>query len=165
MPPTRYNLIAGTSVERLAALSDGVFAVALTLLVLDLKVPAPDTADLGAALIALAPKFLTWIVSFLTLGIFWVGQQTQLNHLAKAGRSLDWTIPRRSCVRSSRGRRDYRRNRRSGHIGDRDFSDVGRALRGRGIPVGRCRDRTVDPRNYPCVRLFASSRRHVANPR
>ena len=43
-----------------------------------------------AALIALAPKFLTWIVSFLTLGIFWVGQQTQLNHLAKAGRSLDW---------------------------------------------------------------------------
>lgn len=31
-----YNLIAGTSIERLAALSDGVFAVAMTLLVLDL---------------------------------------------------------------------------------------------------------------------------------
>jgi uncharacterized membrane protein len=36
----RYNAIAGQSVERLAALSDGLFAVAMTLLVLDLKVPA-----------------------------------------------------------------------------------------------------------------------------
>ena len=38
---TSYNQIAGQSVERLAALSDGIFAVAMTLLVLDLKVPAP----------------------------------------------------------------------------------------------------------------------------
>ncbi len=36
----RYNAIAGQSVERLAALSDGLFAVAMTFLVLDLKVPA-----------------------------------------------------------------------------------------------------------------------------
>lgn len=35
----RYNMIAGQSIERLAALSDGLFAVAMTLLVLDLKVP------------------------------------------------------------------------------------------------------------------------------
>ena len=39
---TRYNLIAGDSVERLAALSDGLFAVAMTLLVLDLKLPARE---------------------------------------------------------------------------------------------------------------------------
>jgi uncharacterized membrane protein len=37
-----YNRIAGQSVERLAALSDGIFAVAMTVLVLDLRLPAAD---------------------------------------------------------------------------------------------------------------------------
>src|ERR1700722_11887625 len=40
--PTFYNQIAGHSVERLAALSDGIFAVAMTLLVLDLHGPAGE---------------------------------------------------------------------------------------------------------------------------
>ena len=39
---TVYNLIADQSVERLAALSDGLFAIAMTLLVLDLRVPASE---------------------------------------------------------------------------------------------------------------------------
>ena len=42
--PVSYNRIAGRSVERIAALSDGVFAVAMTLLVLDLRVPAIEAA-------------------------------------------------------------------------------------------------------------------------
>jgi uncharacterized membrane protein len=37
-----YNRIAGQSVERIAALSDGIFAVAMTLLVLDLRLPAAE---------------------------------------------------------------------------------------------------------------------------
>jgi uncharacterized membrane protein len=89
-----YNLIAGQSVERLAALSDGVFAVAMTLLVLDLHVPAREAvhsgADLRHALIGLAPQGVAYLMSFITLGIFWVGQQTQLNHLARSDRSLSW---------------------------------------------------------------------------
>jgi uncharacterized membrane protein len=91
---TSYNQIAGQSVERLAALSDGIFAVAMTLLVLDLKVPASEAVhnehDLGHVLLALAPRLLVYLMSFLTLGIFWVGQQTQLNHLARSDRSLSW---------------------------------------------------------------------------
>ena len=47
---TRYNAIAGQSVERLAALSDGLFAVAMTLLVLDLKVPTAHASRFSAAL-------------------------------------------------------------------------------------------------------------------
>jgi TMEM175 potassium channel family protein len=90
--PTSYNRIAGQSVERLAALSDGVFAIAMTLLVLDLRVPASINGekDLWRALIALSPRLVMFGMSVLTLGIFWVGQQTQLNHLRRSDRSLSW---------------------------------------------------------------------------
>ena len=91
---TSYNQIAGQSVERLAALSDGIFAVAMTLLVLDLKAPAAEAVhsehELARVLFALAPRLLVYLMSFLTLGIFWIGQQTQLNHLARSERSLSW---------------------------------------------------------------------------
>ncbi len=89
-----YNRIAGQSVERLAALSDGIFAVAMTLMVLDLRLPAAEAIhsehDLWRALVALLPRLLTYLMSFLTLGIFWVGQQSQLNHLARSDRHLSW---------------------------------------------------------------------------
>jgi uncharacterized membrane protein len=89
-----YNRIAGQSAERLAALSDGVFAVAKTLLVLDLRAPAVETIhserDLWRALGSLAPRLIPYVMSFITLGIFWVGQQTQLNHLARSDRGLAW---------------------------------------------------------------------------
>ncbi len=91
---TSYNRIAGQNVERLAALSDGIFAVAMTLLVLDLHVPVASAIhsehDLWRALVALAPRLAMYLMSFLTLGIFWMGQQTQLNHLARSDRDLTW---------------------------------------------------------------------------
>jgi uncharacterized membrane protein len=91
---TSYNQIAGQSVERLAALSDGIFAVAMTLLVLDLRLPAIDAVhaehDLWRAIVPLAPQIVMYMMSFLTLGIFWVGQQTQLNHLSRSDRNLTW---------------------------------------------------------------------------
>lgn len=91
---TTYNQIAGQSVERLAALSDGVFAVAMTLLVLDLRAPAMEEIhsdhDLWRGLVALGPRLLMYAMSFMTLGIFWVGQQTLLNHLRRSNRSLSW---------------------------------------------------------------------------
>ena len=89
-----YNRIAGQSAERLAALSDGIFAVAMTLLVLDLHVPGRELVhsdgDLRRALAAMAPQLLVYLMSFVTLGIFWVGQQTQLNHLERSDRDLTW---------------------------------------------------------------------------
>jgi len=89
-----YNRVAGQSVERLAALSDGFFAVAMTLLVLDLRVPAAAAIhsehDLWHALLALAPRLIVFLMSVMTNGIFWVGQQTQLNHFARADRNLAW---------------------------------------------------------------------------
>jgi uncharacterized membrane protein len=94
MEPLNYNRMAGKNLGRLEALSDGVFAFAMTLLVLDLKVPALEAvhgeAGLQAALLALAPRLLTYLMSFITLGIFWLGQQAQLNLLAKSNRDVVW---------------------------------------------------------------------------
>jgi uncharacterized membrane protein len=91
---TLYNRIAGQSVERLAALSDGIFAVAMTLLVLDIHAPTSEAVhgehDLWRVLVGLSPRLLMYGMSFMTLGIFWVGQQTQLNHLERSDRSLTW---------------------------------------------------------------------------
>jgi TMEM175 potassium channel family protein len=45
---------------------------------------------LWRALLALSPQLVMYMMSFLTLGIFWIGQQTQLNHLVRSARSLAW---------------------------------------------------------------------------
>ena len=91
---TSYDRIAGHNVERLAALSDGIFAVAMTLLLLELHVPGRELVhsegDLFHKLLELVPQLLVYLMSFITLGIFWVGQQTQLNNLPRSDRHLTW---------------------------------------------------------------------------
>ena len=92
--PTLYNRIQGRSLDRLAALSDGIFADAMTLLVLDLHRPTAaqvhSEGQLIAALGALGPQWIAYAMSFLTLGIFWAGQQTQLTHIGHGTRDLTW---------------------------------------------------------------------------
>jgi uncharacterized membrane protein len=89
-----YNQFAGKNLDRLTALSDGVFAFAMTLLVLDLRPPnlsaVPSEAGLLGALHAILPNLGTYLMSFLTLGIFWIGQQTQLNSFERSDRNLSW---------------------------------------------------------------------------
>ena len=66
----------------------------MTLLVLDLHVPASEAIHseqaLGQALLGLAPHLVVYLLGFMTPGIFWVGQQTQLNYLARSDRNLAW---------------------------------------------------------------------------
>ena len=92
--PTSYNQITGRSLERLAALSDGIFAVAMTLLVLDLHVPASEAihnqGQLWHTLAGSTPQFVSYLLSFITLGIFWNGQQAQLNSFTSSDRHLSW---------------------------------------------------------------------------
>jgi len=91
---TIYNAISGDDVGRIAALSDGIFAFAATVLVLDVRTPEPadihNETQLINALVALSPRLSTWLLSLMTLGIFWLGQQTQLNRLSRANRDLTW---------------------------------------------------------------------------
>ena len=70
---------------RLEAFSDGVFAIAATLLVLELRVPE-DGADLVARLAALWPAYAAYLVSFMTIGIIWVNHHTLLEHCQRADR-------------------------------------------------------------------------------
>jgi uncharacterized membrane protein len=90
-----YNQIAGRGIRRIEALSDGLFAIAMTLIVLEIGVPDPtavghDEQALWTALVHLGPRILTYAMSFLTLGIFWNGQQTQLHYLERADRNFTW---------------------------------------------------------------------------
>jgi uncharacterized membrane protein len=89
-----YNFFAGSDVGRIEALSDGIFAFAATVLVLDFRTPEPadihSEAELLRALAASSHRLLPWLLSLLTLGIFWVAQQTQLSQLARSNRDLTW---------------------------------------------------------------------------
>src|SRR5215470_5668536 len=81
----------GLTKSRIEALSDGIFAVAMTLLVLDIKPPAVMQATaLPRELLALWPRCLSYVVSFLMLGIYWVGQHNQFHLIRWADRTLLW---------------------------------------------------------------------------
>jgi uncharacterized membrane protein len=90
----RLNELAGTNLDRLAGISDGIFSVGMTLLVLGLAVPTLTSrsadGELWQALVKLGPSVLVYTMSFLTLGIFWVVQGTQLGQLARGNRTYAW---------------------------------------------------------------------------
>jgi len=67
---------------RLEAFSDGVLAIILTIMVLELKVPHEPTM---AALVPLAPVFLSYVLSFVYIGIYWSNH----HHLLQAARRVD----------------------------------------------------------------------------
>ena len=93
-PPVAYTTVAGQNLRRIESLSDGVFSIAMTLLVLNLRVPAADLvrteADVGPALLGLLPSIGGYVLGFLSLGIFWVCQSTQFTYLARSDRRLAW---------------------------------------------------------------------------
>ena len=67
---------------RLEAFSDGVFAIAITLLVLDIHVPDPSTtADLAQQLGSQWPSYVAYGVSFLTIGIIWINHHAMLRRI------------------------------------------------------------------------------------
>ncbi|HEY7208292.1 MAG TPA: TMEM175 family protein [Gaiellaceae bacterium] len=77
---------AGTT--RLQTFSDGVFAIAATLLVLELSVDTADGPRLGHALLELWPSYLAYVTSFLTIGIIWMNHHTCVETMARVDRVL-----------------------------------------------------------------------------
>jgi uncharacterized membrane protein len=73
--------------KRVEAFSDGVFAVAITLLALELKVPE-DGGTLVHRMLAIWPSYLAYVVSFLTIGIMWLNHHTMFTHIVRVNRAL-----------------------------------------------------------------------------
>ena len=75
------------SKARLEAFSDGVFAVAITLLVIEIAVPG-ERGDLPHQVGQLWPSFAGYLVSFATIGIIWVNHHTLFAHVRQVDRPL-----------------------------------------------------------------------------
>jgi uncharacterized membrane protein len=81
------------SPSRLEAFSDGVFAIAITLLVLDLHVPEPGSGRLGHELLAQWPSYAAYVISFLTIGIIWINHHAAFSRLRVVDHSiLIWNL-------------------------------------------------------------------------
>jgi uncharacterized membrane protein len=82
------------SKERIETFSDGVFAILLTLLVLELRAPhVADHASLrqyAAAMTPLIPKIVSFILTFVILCIYWVNHHYLFRHIQKATIGLVW---------------------------------------------------------------------------
>jgi uncharacterized membrane protein len=76
------------STSRLEAFSDGVIAIAITLLVLDLRVPEVGGGPLGGALRAQWPAYLGYATSFATIGIMWVNHHALVHTLGRVDRTF-----------------------------------------------------------------------------
>ena len=82
---------AGLSPRRLEALADGIFAIAMTLLVLELRVPAVTApGELASALVDLWPRFATFFISFVVLGVYWFAHHQTFYFLVRVNRTVVW---------------------------------------------------------------------------
>ena len=80
------------SKHRLDALVDAVIAITMTLLVLELRIPEELPGDLLAAINHLEPKFISWVVSFLILALYWRGYMQATVKLQHVDRRLFWIM-------------------------------------------------------------------------
>jgi uncharacterized membrane protein len=73
---------------RVEAFSDGVFAIAITLLILDLKVPSVTQGHLGSELARQWPTYAAFLISFWFIGIMWVNHHRLFNHIQRSDNRL-----------------------------------------------------------------------------
>lgn len=81
----------GLDPGRLTAISDGIFAVALTLLILDVRPPDVAVSKLGSALVATAPRFGIFALSFAIVAYYWVVHHLIFAYVRVANRGLLWS--------------------------------------------------------------------------
>lgn len=91
LPRHEDDEAAEEGMGRILALSDGVFAIAITLLILEIAVPpATGDADLSKALLGLWPRYLAYILSFVVIARFWVTHHLAFRLIARYDAGLVW---------------------------------------------------------------------------
>jgi uncharacterized membrane protein len=90
--------------ERVVFFSDGVFAIVITLLVLPLtgEIRLAEGAGTAAQVVAMLPQIVTFVVSFLVVGQFWVAHHRTFGRLRRADPGLVWLNTTSSPSSSSR---------------------------------------------------------------
>jgi TMEM175 potassium channel family protein len=84
LPRHEDDEAAEEGIGRILALSDGVFAIATTLLILEIAVPATTSdADLPKALLGLWPRYLAYVISFVVIARFWVAHRQAFRLIAR----------------------------------------------------------------------------------
>jgi uncharacterized membrane protein len=78
-----------TDTQRLEAFSDGVFAIAITLLIIEIAVPHVDADEsLTRALLDLWPSYFGYVVSFLTIGVMWINHHHMFKDILRVDHTL-----------------------------------------------------------------------------
>ena len=90
-PPARHaapQASEANETARVEAFSDGVFAIAITLLIIEVRVPSDQAVEaaggLWRALVLLWPSYLAYAISFLVIGIMWINHHNIFNFIARA---------------------------------------------------------------------------------
>ncbi len=77
-----------TETARIEAFSDGVFAIAITLLILEIKVPMPSTGILAPQLWRQWPSYVSFVISFAFIGIMWINHHRLFTHIRRCDNGL-----------------------------------------------------------------------------
>ena len=83
--PTNY-----VNLERLAFLVDGVFAITMTLLVLELRLPESGSVPLSQSLLAMLPRLYIYFIAFYSIANHWVVHQRMFRHITSADSKMLW---------------------------------------------------------------------------
>lgn len=76
--------------NRLETFSDGVFAIVITLLVLNISIPDVDYKHLPEALLQLVPKLISYVLSFILIGLYWIGHHYYFDKVKQIDGTFLW---------------------------------------------------------------------------
>src|SRR5512147_1618045 len=89
-PPHISESTNYVNLERLTFLVDGVFAITMTLLVLELRLPESNSASLSQSLLAMVPRLYIYFIAFYSIANHWVVHQRMFRHITSADSKMLW---------------------------------------------------------------------------